>query len=588
MRRTPPLLAAALVALPLIAAGPGSLRAGDPLADPGRARHEDHDHDAAPVADEPIVTQQGPIVFAPAGQSTDRFEAVTEAQRVDVLAHDGVALHARVYRPDTASDPSWRTPVILVHSPYYDGMTQGDQSRSLDLVEFFTPKGYTVVLSDVRGTGNSGGCAEQDGPNQALDFATLVEYFAAQPWSNGKVGSYGKSYDAETQNAGAVFAPAGLATMVTVAGIAGLYDVAFFDGVPLGANGLVSAAVYVPYGADLPGEQSALVRYPERFACQPANFLGPADLTGDMTTYWQEREFRRAVTRIPTDVSVLHVHGLNDPIVTPIAIDGWYDQLPGFKRAIWGQWEHKYPYDAASMWARDDWYPTIHAWFDQFLLDLDTGVPAWPPVQVQDDRNVWRAVAGLSTMGDSVALTLGNATLESNTEAGQAGATFAVGEDAPAEWSTAAFDDDVHLTGRAVLDATITLDRPDAHFAIVLEEVTSSGQVRALTQGWLSAMHRNGLTAGELVPMGESIAYSIRTYPFDTWLSAGSTLRLRLSGEEGDGLPAGTRWSGEVLVDGTSTLTIQVETQACGIEVAQVSEPMDDVADCTGGIPRVD
>jgi predicted acyl esterase len=118
-----------------------------------------------------------PIVFAPHGLSTDRFPEATTPEGVDVRAHDGVMLHARVYRPDTSSDPGWKTPIILVHSPYY-GNTP---SRSMDLVHRYTPRGYTVVLSSVRGTGDSGGCLEQDGPNQAKDFKTLVEYFASQP-----------------------------------------------------------------------------------------------------------------------------------------------------------------------------------------------------------------------------------------------------------------------------------------------------------------------------------------------------------------------------------------------------------------------
>ena len=131
----------------------------------------------AVAADVPV----GPLVFDPQGLTTDRFAAVTTPVRVDVTAHDGIALHARVYRPDTASDPAWKTPVILVHSPYYDGLVLGDDQRSLDVVGYFTPKGYTVVLSDLRGTGNSGGCGEQDGADQAKDFATVVEHFAAQP-----------------------------------------------------------------------------------------------------------------------------------------------------------------------------------------------------------------------------------------------------------------------------------------------------------------------------------------------------------------------------------------------------------------------
>lgn len=521
-----------------------------------------------------------PLPFVPAGMTEDRFPAATSAESVYVTSHDGFSLHARVFRPDTSSDPDHRLPIILTHSPYYAGSILGGNERSLDLVEFFTPKGYAVVLTDVRGTGNSGGCAEQDGVNQAEDFKTLVEHFAAQEWSNGKVGSYGKSYDAETQNAGIVLAPEGLATAVTVAGISGLYDVAFYDAVPLGVNGPLSAAIYVPYGvpSGAPGDPFAV----KTFECQAGNFAGPANVTGDQTQYWRDREFRLKVTEIPEPVSVLHVHGLHDGIVTPIAIDGWYDRIPGFTRAIWGQWAHHYPYDAPAVVARDDWYDTIHAWFDFFLLDLPTGVASWPPVQVQAEDGVWRGVNSFEEMGRTVRLPLGSELLD---DSAAEGTTVAIFEDETAMWTSAPFEGGVHLSGRAVLDAVITLDLPDAHFAIALDEVSASGQTRQLTEGWLSAMHRDGLAQGAPVPIGEEIRYRIRTYPFDAYLSEGSSLRLRLTGDLSPGLPAETNWTGTILVDGTSQLAIQVEDAPCGLEIATTEEPLGFAPGCPDGIP---
>ncbi|MGH2710696.1 MAG: CocE/NonD family hydrolase, partial [Actinomycetota bacterium] len=263
------------------------------LMAPGVARAEDASDD--------------PIAFEPKGLTQDRFPKAASFTAVEVRAHDGVMLHSRVYRPDTSSDPSWKTPVILVHSPYY-GTDANPGSRSMDLVDRYTPKGYTVVLSSVRGTGESGGCLEQDGPNQAQDFKTLVEYFAAQPWSNGRVASYGKSYDAETQNAGAVLRPQGLTTMITVAGISSLYDVGYFDGVPLTLGGLGASAGYAITGPTVvPTERT---RYAERVSCFPDVYSNSADPTGDESPFWADRNFRYGVDNV--EASVLYVHGLND------------------------------------------------------------------------------------------------------------------------------------------------------------------------------------------------------------------------------------------------------------------------------------
>ena len=516
-----------------------------------------------------------PLTFAPKGMTTDRFPAATEPVREDVTAHDGILLHARVYRPDTSSDPDWKLPVILVHSPYYNGMTQGDPERSMDIVKYFTPKGYAVVLTDVRGTGNSGGCGEQDGPNQARDFATLVEHYAAQPWTNGKVGSYGKSYDAETQHAGAVLAPKGLETMVSVAGISGLYDVAYFDGVPLGANGVLSAAVYELYDLDLPSDASYLPRRTGRHVCQPANFVNGADPRGDMTPYWAEREFRTGVENVTA--STLYVMGLSDFTVAPIGIDGWYDELPTFKRAIFGQWGHYYPYDAPGSWARTDWYDSVHAWLDHELLDLPTGITEWPEVQVQSEENVWRAVDSFAGMGTPTAYELTEAGTLDPTPSVDTDTVRTYRESSSASWTSAPLAEQLHLSGKAVLDATISLDRPDGHFAVALQEVRENGTTRTLTRGYLSAMHRESLTEPELVPMGEPVEYSIRTYPFDKTLEAGSSLRLVLAGSDGSTTPAGTQYTATI---NEAVLQLPIADESCGLVVGQVQEPGGVVPPC--------
>ncbi|MEA2452779.1 MAG: hypothetical protein QOG04_1489 [Actinomycetota bacterium] len=522
----------------------------------------------------------GPLVFAPKGASQDRFDVVATPKRVKVKAHDGIDLAARVYRPDTSSDPSWQTPVILVHSPYYDGVTQGDSERSLDIVNYFTPKGYTVVLSAVRGTGDSGGCPEQDGPNQAKDFKTLVEYFAAQPWSNGLVGSYGKSYDAETQNAGAILRPDGLKTMVTVAGISSLYDVGYFDGVPFRGDGLLGAAIYTPYGLDQSSDPTSAPHNAERNQCQPDNFVNALDLSGDQTPYWADREFRLGVENI--EASVLYVEGLNDFTVAPIDIDGWYDELPTFKKAIFGQWAHKYPYDAPDNIARDDWYDTVHAWFDHELLGLDTGIQSWPDVQVQDETNVWHAVSSAAGMGIEQSLPLGNGVLG---HAEAAGTTVTYDERTPFNWTGPVLDQPLHLSGQAFLDATIAIDRADAHLAVTLQEVPATGNPVPLTRGYLSVQHTENKNRGMEVAPNYPVPYRVRTYPFDKTLDAGSRLRVVLAGSDGRTLPAGNQYTGTVSVDGSSVLRVPVADDRCGLVVDQRAEPRAAIPPCPDGQP---
>jgi putative CocE/NonD family hydrolase len=522
----------------------------------------------APAGAQAANPPDDPLVFAPHGLTQDRFAKVTTPQIVEVAAHDGVVLSSRVFRPDTSSDPSWKTPVILVHSPYYPNAT-----RSMDLVDRYTPKGYTVVLSSVRGTGDSGGCLEQDGPNQAKDFKTLVEYFAHQPWSNGKVASYGKSYDAESQNAGAILRPDGLTTMITVAGIASLYDVGYFDGVPLTLGGLGASAGYAATGPSvLPADRT---RYAQRTGCFPDVYSNSADNSGDETPFWADRNFRYGVEDI--DASVLYVQGLNDFTVNPLDIDGWYDEIGTFKRAIFGQWQHYYPYDAPAQWARDDWYQTVDAWLDHELLELDTGVEAWPPVQVQDEGNTWRAVESFAGMGVEHALPLG----PSLGQAGASGATATFNEATPLNINGPVLENGLHLSGQAFLDATIAIDRTDAHLALALQEVPAGGgAARTLTRGYLSVQHQEDPNRGHEVMSGYPIPYRIRTYPFDKTLAPGSRLRLTISGFDTSSRPAGTGYTGTVSTDGSSVLRIPVVEETCGIVVDSRADPAPEAAPC--------
>ena len=70
-------------------------------------------------------------------------------------------------------------------------------------------RGYTWVQVDLRGFGGSSGCLDWGGPGEQADVKAAVEWAATQPWSTGKVGMYGKSYDGVTGLIGIAQQPAG-------------------------------------------------------------------------------------------------------------------------------------------------------------------------------------------------------------------------------------------------------------------------------------------------------------------------------------------------------------------------------------------
>lgn len=127
---------------------------------------------------------------------------------VMIPMRDGVRLATDIYRPAHDGEPvSERFPTIL-------GRTSYDKSNPVIWVDpvanFFTPRGYTVVLQDLRGRGNSEGTGQYfhtANKNEGPDGYDTIEWIAAQPWSNGRVGMVGSSHGGIVQNVAALHRP---------------------------------------------------------------------------------------------------------------------------------------------------------------------------------------------------------------------------------------------------------------------------------------------------------------------------------------------------------------------------------------------
>ena len=96
-------------------------------------------------------------------------------------------------------------------TPYDPTGAAGPSSRFYDFVNgaHLMERGYTYVMVDLRGFGGSSGCLDWGGPGEQSDVKAAVEWAAQQPWSTGKVGMYGKSYDGVTGLMGIAQQPRG-------------------------------------------------------------------------------------------------------------------------------------------------------------------------------------------------------------------------------------------------------------------------------------------------------------------------------------------------------------------------------------------
>src|SRR5579872_1684816 len=137
---------------------------------------------------------------------------VTIEHNVTAKMRDGVVLRADVYRPKADG----KFPVLLQRTPYNktNGVNFGLQAAA---------RGFVVIFQDVRGRYSSEGewYTFKHEPDDGYDS---VEWAAALPYSNGKVGMFGGSYVGATQMLAAIAHPPHLAGICPVVTASNYHD----------------------------------------------------------------------------------------------------------------------------------------------------------------------------------------------------------------------------------------------------------------------------------------------------------------------------------------------------------------------------
>jgi putative CocE/NonD family hydrolase len=127
---------------------------------------------------------------------------VTVETDVPIPARDGIILRADVYRPTEGRHP------VLLGRTTYGKRTWGTWIDALATAG----EGYAVVVNDARGQHASDGVLDPF-RTDVSDGYDVVEWCAAQPWSNGRVGMYGSSAAAFLQLQAAIARPPNLAAI---------------------------------------------------------------------------------------------------------------------------------------------------------------------------------------------------------------------------------------------------------------------------------------------------------------------------------------------------------------------------------------
>jgi uncharacterized protein len=145
------------------------------------------------------LSQAAPMVAAPPAQIM--FE-----QGVAMKTRDGVTLRADIYRPAAEG----KYPTLLQRTPY-------NKDNTAEFARKAAARGYLVVVQDVRGRYSSEG-EWYTFKHESDDGYDAVEWAAALPNSDGRVGMFGGSYVGATQMLTAIAHPphlAGICPVVT-------------------------------------------------------------------------------------------------------------------------------------------------------------------------------------------------------------------------------------------------------------------------------------------------------------------------------------------------------------------------------------
>jgi predicted acyl esterase len=431
-----------------------------------------------------------------------------------VTAPDGTRLHYDLLRPsDLPADA--RTPVILSIGPYFGHAGQtgaagpaqstgydpvgapGPSDRFADLLAGgqLMRRGYSFVMFDLRGFGASSGCLDWVGPGEQSDVRTAVEWAARQPWSTGRVGMYGKSYDAVTGLVGAVSSPRGLAAVVAQEPVYDLYRYLYADGVRY-TNALLTPALYAAIdatGTTLLDDPQAQLANAQGTSCYPSAYLAQQD-DEHGSAFWRARDLVRRAgdVRVP----LLLTQGFLENNTKP---DGAFDLLSavrGPKRAWLGMWDHVRANDVDAdgrlLMGRAGWFDEVMRWFDHYVRGVplaDAPVDRDPPVVVQTSDGSWRGEAAWppADAREVVApLRAGSyaddASNAGTAEAGAPGGLLATPGNGL--WTISPpLPHPAHLAGVPVLRADVAVGAPRANLAADVYDIDPAGRAILISRG---------------------------------------------------------------------------------------------------------
>jgi uncharacterized protein len=513
-----------------------------------------------------LITVAGfTAVFA--GGKTQAEACVTEM----VPMRDGVRLSTNIFHPAG----SGRFPAILIRTPYGKTTTLVPNYRA------FVDNGYVVVMQDVRGRYASEGVFSpltQEGP----DGDDTLNWMAAQPWSDGKIGMTGGSYLGIAQWKVALLNNPHLKAIFPVVSGWDDYRDRFYS--PGGAMKLGHRLLWMSENVRRPGFvpdfKQFIWRLPVRYADVAATGQASAVYRESMDHPADDDYWKRFSTRE-------HIQDIRIPV---FAVGGWYDNYVesdlgafealhkhgGMNRVLIGPWPHNMsiPFKNVSFGAQAS-LPIRRfqlQWFGHWLKGLDTPLMAEPPVQIfVMGANVWREEHEwppartrriryyLSSNGHANSI-YGDGALVSSPQARAFPDQFTYDPAKPVPtmggavccnpvifpwgpmdqrlvekrrdvlvYTSGALLEDMEVTGQVEVVLRAASNVPDTDFSAKLVDVFPGGEARNLTDGILRARYRESLEKAQLMKAGEVYRLVIDVGVTSNVFRKGHRIRVEIS-----------------------------------------------------------
>ncbi len=503
-------------------------------------------------------------------------------EQVTIAMDDGVELAATIYVPDAPGDGPF--PALLESIPYRkDDWTL---SRDWPLHGAFAAAGYVSCRLDIRGSGSSGGVADDEyTEREIVDNLAVVDWLATRPWSAGKVGMFGISWGGFSALQAAMRRPPALRAIIPACFSHDRYHV---DVHWWGGTRLAGESVYWP--VEMIGE-NALPPDPERFGPGwreawlrrleatpqwPLSSLGHQRRDG----HWRHGSAVEDWGSI--QAAVLALGGLNDWYREAVLAVVEHVRAP--RRGILGPWGHAWPHDGAPG-PTIDGIGLMRRWWDRWLKDERNGIDEGPALTVYalepppgaafptalapaDLPGRWWAIrhwptaarieppaplhlAGVGMLGAGALDGRPGPAAPPGAEDAWAGPPAAAlrapftctgGEPqgGPLDhrpddahslvYTSAPLESPVLVIGIPRMDLWVEADRPVAQVAVRLEAVAPDGTSGLLARGLLNLTRRNSFAEPAPVVPGEVMAVTVPLTPTAARVPAGQRLRLAIAG----------------------------------------------------------